>query len=302
MKARILLLVAFFYLPYSLIAQNQTIQSASQLSLHEKQINNYLDNCSVLNEDSLAITSISKPDTLKTMCDGKERSLYIIRFVGEDNEDCISFSGISIGGVHANLNAIFSGLCLNMGLGNPPIQGKSTNNISFNGINFSLIVTGITGTINGFSFGGFWGNSAKAVNGIAIGLLGTNSDYLNGLALGGLMSFSQYANAIQVAGILNAYCNFNGIGIALINSTMSGFEETMTKYATDTCNENKLYGIILGLYNAVDVKGLSLGLMNNGNGWLQIGLLNIGNSVLQLGLVNFDADWKIGIPIINFNF
>jgi hypothetical protein len=281
MKARILLLVAFFYLPYSLIAQNQTIQSASQLSLHQKHISNFYNHYPTVSD---------------------ERTFYLIRITGVDEEDNINFYGFDLSWYHANSHANFWGVSFNAGLGNPPIQGKATNNISLNGINFSLIVTGVTGTINGFSFGGLWGNSAKAVNGIATGLLGTNSDFLNGLAIGGLMSFSQYANAIQISGILNGYCNFNGIGIALINTTMSGFEETMTKYATDTCNENKLYGIIIGLYNAVDVKGLSLGLMNNGNGWLQIGLLNIGNSVLQLGLVNFDADWKIRIPIINFNY
>jgi hypothetical protein len=116
------------------------------------------------------------------------------------------------------------------------------------------------------------------------------------------MSFSQYSNAIQIGGILNGYCNFNGIGIALINTTMSGFEETMKSYSTDYCTENKMYGIILGIYNAVDVKGLSLALVNNGNGWLQIGLLNIGNSTIQIGLANFDADGKMGVPILNVNF
>jgi hypothetical protein len=63
-----------------------------------------------------------------------------------------------------------------------------------------------------------------------------------------------------------------------------------------------MYGLILGLYNAVDVKGLSLSLVNNGNSWLQIGLLNIGDSVVQIGLVNLHADGKMGIPIINLNF
>jgi hypothetical protein len=281
MKARILLLVAFFYLPYSLIAQNQTIQSASQLSSHQKHVSNFFNYYPTVRN---------------------ERSLYIIRITGVDDEDNINFYGFDLSWVHANRQAKFWGVSFNAGLGNPPIQGEANNNISFNGINFSLIVTGITGTINGFSFGGLWGNSAKEVNGIATGLLGTNSDFLNGLAIGGLMSFSQYANAIQIGGILNGYCNFNGIGIALINSTMSGFEETMKSYSTDYCNENKMYGIILGLYNAVDAKGLSIALVNNGNSWLQIGILNIGDSVVQIGLVNLDGNGKMRIPLININF
>ena len=231
-----------------------------------------------------------------------ERSLFLIRITGMDKENNINFYGFDLSWVHANEYANFWGLSFNAGLGNPPIQGKATNNISFNGVNFSLIITGITGTINGFSFGGLWGNSAKSVNGIACGILGTDSEYLNGLATGGLMSFSQYANAIQIACILNGYCNFNGIGIALINTTFSGFEELMKSRTNNYCNENIMYGVIFGLYNAVDVKGLSLALVNNGNSWLEIGLFNMGNSIVQIGLVNLDGNYKMGIPIININF
>jgi hypothetical protein len=281
MKARILLLVAFFYLPYFLIAQNQKIQSTSPLSSHQRHINKFFNHYPTVSD---------------------ERSFYLIRVTGVDEEDNINFYGFSLSWFHANPHAKFWGLTFNAGLGNPPVQGKARHEISLNGINISLIVTGVTGTINGFSFGGLWGNNANELNGIAMGILGTDSDYLNGIAIGGLMSFSQYANAIQIAGILNGYCNFNGIGIALINTTMSGFEETMKSYSTDYCTENKMYGIFLGLYNAVDVKGLSLALINNGNGWLQIGLLNIGDSTVQIGLANLDADGKMGVPIINVNF
>ena len=130
----------------------------------------------------------------------------------------------------------------------------------------------------------------------------TGSDYLNGIVLGGLMSYSQYANAIQITVVFNTYCNFNGVGLSLINSSWSGFEKLMNSIGENTCHENKMYGLIIGLYNAVDVKGLSLAIVNNGNSWLQIGLLNIGNSVLQIGLVNLDAYGKMEIPIINMNF
>jgi hypothetical protein len=281
MKARILLLDLFFSLPYFIMAQNLSTQQASSLSLRQKQINNFFGNYSIVSD---------------------ERSLYIIRITGVDEEDYINFYGFSLSWYHANKHAKFWGLTFNAGLGNPPVQGKANNEISLNGINISLIVTGVTGTINGFSFGGFWGNSAKEVNGIVTGILGTDSEHLNGFALGGLMSFSQYSNAIQVAGICNGYCNFNGIGIALINTSLSGFKKLMNRYASDYCDENNMYGIILGLYNAVDVKGLSLALVNNGNSCLQIGLLNFGDSIVQIGLVNLHADGRMGIPIINVNF
>ena len=281
MKARILLLVAFLYLPYFLIGQNQNIQSTSPLSSHQRHMNNFFNHSPTVRD---------------------ERSLYIIRITGVDEEDYIIFYGLSISWFHANKHAKFWGLTFNAGLGNPPVQGKARHEISLNGINISLIVTGVTGTINGFSFGGLWGNSAKEVNGIATGILGTDSEHLNGFAIGGLMSFSQYANAIQIAGILNGYCNFNGIGIALINTSLNGFEKLTKSVSENSCYEYNLYGLILGLYNAVDVKGLSLALVNNGNSWLQIGLLNIGDSVVQIGLVNLHADGNMGIPIINLNF
>ena len=263
------------------MAQNLFIQTSPYFFSHQ-QLNNFLQKNYYSTDE--------------------ERSLYLIRITGVDKENNINFYGFDLSWYHANEHANFWGITFNAGLGNPPVQGKAYHNISLNGINFSLIVTGVTGTINGFSFGGLWGNSAKAVNGIATGILGTDSEHLNGFAIGGLMSFSQYANAIQIAGILNAYCNFNGIGIALINSSLSGFEKLMNSYNVDYCNENKMYGIILGLYNAVDVKGLSLALVNNGNGWLQIGLLNIGDSAIQLGIVNLHEDGSMGIPIINLNF
>jgi hypothetical protein len=218
------------------------------------------------------------------------KNYYVIRIVGGDKENNIKFYGLSLGFVHENQAATFSGMAFNFGLGNPPLQGKPDEDISINGINFSFFVTGTTGTINGFSFGGFWGNSAYKVNGISMGVLGTASTYLNGLALGGLVSGSKNANAIQVAGIMNVYCKFNGIGIALVNGSDTDSSETM------------INGLILGGYNGVNVNGLSIGVVNSGDSWLQIGIVNMGNSRIQIGLVNLDENYKMGIPLINVNF
>lgn len=281
MNARILLMVLFFIMPSFLLAQYRYTYLPKSIDIPQQQINYIMHFTQPINN---------------------ERSFYLIRITGVDKENNINFYGFDLSWYHANEHANFWGITFNAGLGNPPVQGKAYHNIFLNGINFSLIVTGVTGTINGFSFGGLWGNSAKAVNGIATGILGTDSEHLNGFAIGGIMSFSQYANAIQIAGILNVYCNFNGIGIALINSCLSGFEKLMNSVGESTCNENKFYGLILGLYNAVDVKGLSLALVNNGNGWFQIGIVNIGETVLQIGLVNLHPDGKLGIPLINVNF
>ncbi|MBK9097395.1 MAG: hypothetical protein IPM14_04570 [bacterium] len=275
MKARILFMVVVFLLPSPNMAQNLDCLS-----------NHFSNN---FQKNNLCIRNNFSTDD--------ERSLYLIRITGVDREDKINFYGISIGFTHSNPKASFSGFCLNLGLGS---LRRYETYISINGLNFSLFGLSTEGTINGFSLGTLF-NSAIHTNGILIGAT-AGSDYLNGIVIAGLMSISQYSNAIQIAGILNIYCNFNGIGIALINSTMSGFEGTMKSYSIDYCTENKVYGIMLGLYNAVDVRGISLALVNNGDGWLQIGIVNIGDSILQIGLVNLHSNGKIGIPIINVNF
>jgi len=124
-----------------------------------------------------------------------------------------------------------------------------------------------------------------------MGIFGTFSNYLNGLAIGGLVSSSSNANAVQVGGIVNGYCKFNGIGIASVNIK-----------AIDLCEGTNINGMILGIYNNVGVRGLSIGIVNNGNSWLQIGLVNMGNSTVQIGLVNLDENYKMGIPLVNVNF
>ena len=297
MKARILFLVAIFILPNLLLAQNLYSQPTTPLSLHQKQIKRFFNNNSDVGLNGSVNRINFQSDTLRPACDSIERSLYIIRVTGMDSEECLNFYGFSLAGAHSNNLANFYGFCLNMGLGS---MRRYETYISVNGLNFSLFGLSTEGTMNGFSFGTLF-NSATYSNGILIGAM-AGSENLNGIVIGGLMSYSQYANAIQIAGIFNEYCNFNGIGIALINSTTSGFEETMKSYSEDYCTENKVYGIMLGLYNAVDVRGISLALINNGNSWLQIGLLNIGDSVIQIGLVNLDGNKKMGIPIININF
>ena len=112
MKARILLLVAFFYLPYFLIAQNQKIQSISPLSSHQKHINKFFNHYPAVSD---------------------ERSFYLLRITGVDEEDNINFYGFSLSWFHANTHAKFWGLTFNAGLGNPPVQGKARHEISLNG-------------------------------------------------------------------------------------------------------------------------------------------------------------------------
>lgn len=215
---------------------------------------------------------------------------YLIRFSPNDKNNNVNFYGISFGGVHKNKVAKYSGLAINFAMGyGSLLGGKGDNNISINGINISLIITETIGTINGISFGGFFGSYSESCNGISIGVLVGGSKNQNGISIGGIVAGSNNGNGIQIGGISGQYCNFNGLGIAVFN------------HCVYECNNNQINGIILGIYNVVNVEGISFGLVNNGDSWLQIGLVNIGNSSVQIGLVNFDENYKVGIPLININ-
>lgn len=216
---------------------------------------------------------------------------YLIRFSPNDKNNNVNFYGISFGGIHKNKVAKYSGLAINFAMGyGSLLGGKGGNNISINGINISLIITETIGTINGISFGGFFGSYSEYCNGISIGVLLGGSENQNGILVGGFGAASNNSNGIQIGGVSGQYCKFNGLGIAAFNHS---FYE---------CTNNQINGIILGIYNNVNVQGLSFGLVNNGDSWLQIGLVNMGDSTVQLGLVNLDENYKMGVPIININF
>lgn len=289
MKARILLLVAFFILPNFLLAQNLYSQLTTHLSLHQKQNKSFFNNNSDLNLIESVNPFKLQSDSLGSSCNSTARSLYVIRFAGNDSVDCINFYGLSLGWLHQNPNANFSGLALNVNLGTQDIEG---NNISVNGISISVFHTRTRGTINGISISGI-GNGAGNLNGMQVGIIGTGAEYLNGVTIGGIMSQSIEINGIQLSLIINLCKTLNGIGISFINA------QSFESYDKE---KRKSSGLVLGVFNIVDISGLSMAAINSGNSWLQIGLLNMGDSSVQIGLVNLDGNKKIGIPIININF
>lgn len=218
-------------------------------------------------------------------------NLYLIRVAPHDTNNYVNLYGISLGVVHLNKIAKYSGLAINFAMGcGSLLGGKGDNNISINGINISLIITETIGTINGISFGGFFGSYSESCNGISIGVIAGGSKNQNGISIGGIVAASNNGNGIQIGGVSGQYCNFNGLGIAALN------------HSVYECTNNQINGIILGIYNNVNVQGISVGIVNNSNSWLQIGLVNIGNSSVQIGLVNLDENKIIGIPLINVNF
>ena len=267
MEAKFFISILLLNLPHFILAQNIHYQQLHSLSILQK------NHCAITNN---------------FMTINDERSLYLFRITGIDKEDDINFYGLSLGLLHQNLNANFSGISLSMNLGDQTIP---KSNISVNGINFSLFHTITSGTINGISISGI-GSDAEVINGLELGIVGTDTDYLNGLTIGGFTSRSICINGVQLSFIINICCRLNGISISAINSQLKGF------YDENTMSAN---GLVIGVLNAFNIHGLSVGAINIGNSWLQIGLLNIGNSIVQIGLVNLDENKKMGIPIINVN-
>lgn len=288
MKARILLIVTFLILPNFLLAQKSNIVLTNPIGLNQKQIKSFFNN----NSDVNLIESVNpfklQSDSLRSYCDSTARSLYLIRFAGIDTEDCINFYGLSLGWFHQNPTAKFSGLALSVNLGTQDMEG---NNISVNGINISLFHTRTRGTINGISISAI-GNAVGMMNGLQLGIIGTTGEYSNGLTIGGIVSQFIEVNGIQIS-LINFCCRLNGLGIGSINGQLEGACPDKVMIAN---------GLVVGFGNILDIRGLSVGVINKGKSWIQIGLLNMGDSSVQIGFVNLDGNNRMGIPIININF
>lgn len=237
----------------------------------------------------LCVVSLVNAQEVKDTTDQVHNS-YLIRVKWFDEIDNINFYGISVAGFYINKVATYSGLTLSFNLGRGELYLKDIEyDITVNGLNVSLLNTGTKGKINGISIATLTSMIGE-FNGIAVSGTGGTFNNLNGLFIGAACGSSN-ANAIQAGVFMNMYCRFNGIGIGIYNTSFEA-----------ECESTIINGLIIGVINVVDVNGLSIGLVNNGNSWLQIGLVNMGNSRVQIGLVNLDANKKMGIPIININF
>jgi hypothetical protein len=257
MKARILLMVTFLILPNFLLAQNLSTQQFPSFSLHQKKIKSFFDN----NSDMNLIESVNsfklQSDSLRSYCDNGTRSLFVLRLAGFDHEDCINFYGISMRLIHYNNEATFSGLALSLDLGDPSIPAS---NISVNGINIGVLNTTTIGTINGISISGI-SDFASKLNGLEVALWGIGTDYLNGLTIGGFASYSININGIKIS-FINISCRLNGLGIGFINAQVN----FLNAQSEESCNNNFMIsnGVALGVFNILDIHGLSLGAINKG--------------------------------------
>lgn len=218
--------------------------------------------------------------------------LYVFRLQFVDKRESINFYGISLAAVQENPNSFFDGITINALLGDPFTKFDKPGSILFNaevprisvnGINLSFLGTGISGTINGCSFGLV--HYSEEVNGIALATF-TAINYLNGIEFGVISAVGE-GNGILFSIIGNGYNVFRGITLGGLNSSAGEIPA-------------EAHGIVMGFINfKVNVKGFSIGILNLGDSWVQIGLLNGGNSIIQIGLLNFDQDSKMNFPFIS---
>jgi hypothetical protein len=261
----------------------------------------------------------NEPFTCDSNATVDHKKSYAIRVGLDDIEQDVEFYGIGIAAIQNNDNSLFSGLTINGTLGDPEfgqILRLPQSCISVSGINASLWSCSVGGTVNGISTGGLYVHNATNVNGIAFALLGANTSCLNGVALA-VLDLTESGNGLQAAFIGNLFQTFNGLVVAAINY---GKEYNSAVFGTE--NYPAVFGMVIGLANLnANVRGLSLGvinggdswvqigLLNGGNGpkrkggdsWLQVGLLNGGHSLIQIGLLNFDGNNALRFPFINVN-
>ena len=138
-----------------------------------------------------------------------------------------------------------------------------------NGINFSFMASSNCNGMNICFHPNGWEPSSK-INGISLNIFGSfERQLINGVDFG-IFSFSEKTNGISLGFVFSGAVEHNGI---IIGSIFSGCK--------------KGHGLSIAPINASNIKGLSVGLINIGNSWLQIGLLN------------FDENRKLKFPIIN---
>lgn len=206
---------------------------------------------------------------------------------------------------------------------------NTDESVNINGFNITLFANISTGNTNGINIGLIGLSEINSLNGIGIGGLGFiahsgngilingSGEYLNGLNIG-IACVHHTANGLIIGGIGNGYYNLNGISIAFDNfandsGMINGINIAVFNIIGNqngisvggvnaTSPESKIAtrinGMAAGLFNKIDVRGLSLGLVNFGDSWLQVGLVNKGDSIVQIGLVNFDAEMGLHFPLI----
>ncbi len=185
-----------------------------------------------------------------------------------------------------------------------------------NGLGIGLIGAYMVNEVNGVGIGGIFGLGAKTLNGIGFDSF---QETLNGLDIG-VVGGAGLCNGVVISGIANSFTDMNGVSISMNNFSQDGGMINGLLIGAFANAVSRLNGIAIGgfntilpeskdslhyinglsvaLVNKINVNGLSLGVVNLENSWIQIGIFNKGDSIVQIGLVNFDSNMKFNFPII----
>lgn len=156
-------------------------------------------------------------------------------------------------------------------------HGQQSTDFSYN---FSLnILTGKTGSIDGFELGGLLNTNIGFMYGLQIGGLGniTNGN-VDGMQLSGLFSMADSLNGLQVSGLFSKCTEAEGMQISGILNTSGSSKSAIAGIAN--INSGNQTGIqIAGIYNqSAELNGVQIGLINKADTiarGVSIGLINL---------------------------
>ena len=188
-------------------------------------------------------------------------AILICDVSGQNSLNGISFQGKtthSANGINVSL------------IGNP----SDSTEISINGFDFNVIGSGVLGLVLGLDDGTYIESSLNGynVNGLSVGLTTFNSK-MNGVSLSPIFSTSYYSNGVGISLINFTISNFTGIAVGGINFTDS--------------------------FRGIQIGGLNWNVETSG---IQIGIFNrtVNSRCVQFGLLNYIKDNPKGLRILPF--
>ena len=187
-----------------------------------------------------------------------------------------------------------------------PIGIHGTRSVDFT-YDFSLnILTGNTGSIDGFEIGGLLNTNRGNVSGVQIGGLGNmTKGNVNGLQIGGLYSLADSVDGMQLNGIFSKSSEMDGLQISGILNLSTSSESSVAGIANiNTGNQDGIQ--LAGIYNqAKTLNGVQIGLVNivdTISSGIPIGLVNLVRkgaydewSFFIADYINMGISYKLGI-------
>jgi hypothetical protein len=129
---------------------------------------------------------------------------------------------------------------------------------------FSLnMLTGTTGSINGFEIGGLLNTNKGNISGLQLGGIGNNTwGYVDGAQIGGIYSLADSVDGMQMSGIFSKCSESDGLQISgIANFSTSSVASIAGIVNINTGNQDGIQ--LAGIFNqAKEVNGVQIGLIN----------------------------------------